>query len=129
MPYSRLSSALKFRKELVDGCTCNGKNAFGTATISLYADITLRRGDVVATEKGLSIFVGSQTLKHDATEFIPIENYAGEPGHQLKELQAIRIRSLSKPEREEVTFNARVALGFNAVESRLVSQDVPKIKR
>ena len=118
--YSRLNTALKFRQELVAGCTCNGRDAFGTAVVSIYADTTLRRGDVVVTENGLSVFVGSDATKHAPSEFTPIENYTDAPSEQQKELQAIRVALSSESNRQGLTFNARVKLGFKAFESQLI---------
>jgi hypothetical protein len=54
-PYSSLSNAFRYRKELVDGCTCNGKDTAGLASIKVEDDRTLRRGDLVATEEGLKM--------------------------------------------------------------------------
>ncbi|MCG6205061.1 DUF2865 domain-containing protein [Rhodopseudomonas sp. HC1] len=54
-PYSELPNAFKFRAEIVDGCTCNGKDHFGLAKIKLEDDPTLRRGDIVANEDGLKV--------------------------------------------------------------------------
>jgi hypothetical protein len=46
--YSGLKTAYQFRKSLVAGCTCNGKDAFGLAPIDVDKDPTLRSGDLVA---------------------------------------------------------------------------------
>lgn len=54
-PYSDLPNAFKFRTQIVDGCTCNGKDHFGLAKIKLEDDPTLRRGDIVANEDGLKV--------------------------------------------------------------------------
>lgn len=54
-PYSELPNAFKFRSEIVDGCTCNGKDQFGLAKIKVEDDPTLRRGDIVASEDGLKV--------------------------------------------------------------------------
>jgi Protein of unknown function (DUF2865) len=54
-PYSELPNAFKFRSEIVDGCTCNGKDHFGLAKIKVEDDPTLRRGDIVAGEDGLKV--------------------------------------------------------------------------
>lgn len=54
-PYSSLSNALRYRTELVDGCTCNGKDTVGLARIKIEDDMTLRRGDIVATADGLQV--------------------------------------------------------------------------
>jgi hypothetical protein len=47
--YASLQNAFAYRTRIVSGCTCNGKDSFGTATIDASADPTLRKGDIVAT--------------------------------------------------------------------------------
>ncbi len=54
-PYSALPNAFLYRKELVAGCTCNGKGPVGLASIKPDEDKTLRRGDLVARENGLEV--------------------------------------------------------------------------
>ena len=43
-PYSSLPNAFRYRKELVAGCTCTGKDVIGLASIKIEDDKTLRRG-------------------------------------------------------------------------------------
>lgn len=52
--YSALPNAFRYRKELVAGCTCNGKDG-GLASIKIEEDKTLRQGDIVATANGLEV--------------------------------------------------------------------------
>ena len=52
--YSDLPNAFRYRNELVDGCTCNGKDQVGLASVKIENDPTLRKGDIVAGENGLS---------------------------------------------------------------------------
>ena len=47
--YSQLPNAFKFRSELVAGCSCNGKDPVGLASVKIEDDKTLRRGDIVAS--------------------------------------------------------------------------------
>jgi len=47
--YSDLDNAFVYRKKIVEGCTCNGKDAFGLARIDVANDPTLRPGDIVAS--------------------------------------------------------------------------------
>jgi Protein of unknown function (DUF2865) len=54
-PYSSLANAFKYREQLVQGCTCNGKDPVGLASISIDADKTIRKGDIVAGENGLIV--------------------------------------------------------------------------
>jgi len=68
--YADLPTAFLFRKKLVDGCTCNGRTAFGLVPSSVEEDQTLRPGDVVATRNGLMAVTGSGQLA-------PAASYAG----------------------------------------------------
>jgi hypothetical protein len=54
-PYSSLPNAFKYREQLVQGCTCNGKDSVGLASISIDDDKTIRKGDIVAGENGLIV--------------------------------------------------------------------------
>lgn len=54
-PYSALPNAFLYRKELVAGCTCNGKDIVGLASLKPDQDKTLRRGDLIAKETGLEV--------------------------------------------------------------------------
>lgn len=54
-PYSALPNAFRFRKELVAGCSCNGKDQLGLTPIKIENDPTLRKGDIVAGAQGLMI--------------------------------------------------------------------------
>ena len=56
--YADLTNAYRYRKQLVAGCTCNGRTAFGLAQVELANDPTLRPGDVVATKAGLMAVSG-----------------------------------------------------------------------
>jgi len=47
--YASLDNAFVYRKKVVDGCTCNGRDSFGLARIDVASDPTLRPGDIVAT--------------------------------------------------------------------------------
>jgi Protein of unknown function (DUF2865) len=54
-PYSELPNAYRYRDEFVAGCTCNGKNPAGLASIRIEDDPTLRKGDIVAGSSGLMV--------------------------------------------------------------------------
>jgi len=47
--YADLDNAFVYRQKIVEGCTCNGKDAFGLARIDVANDPTLRQGDIVAS--------------------------------------------------------------------------------
>lgn len=57
-PYTDLPNAFRYRKEVVAGCTCNGKDAFGLARIDIADDKTLRKGDIVVGKDGLRVAAG-----------------------------------------------------------------------
>ena len=53
--YADLDSAFVYRKQIVAGCTCNGKDAFGLAKIDVASDPTLRPGDIVASGDNVKV--------------------------------------------------------------------------
>jgi hypothetical protein len=53
--YSDLPNAFRYRNEIVSGCTCNGKDSAGLASLKAEADPTLRKGDIVAGSDGLVV--------------------------------------------------------------------------
>jgi Protein of unknown function (DUF2865) len=69
--YADLANAYLYRKRLVAGCTCNGKDVFGLAPIDLSRDPTLRRGDIVATAKGFVAFSGKARGRN--AKFTPVD--------------------------------------------------------
>jgi hypothetical protein len=56
--YPDLPNAFRYRSEIVAGCTCNGKDAFGLAKVRIEDDRTLRKGDIVAGANGLMVANG-----------------------------------------------------------------------
>jgi hypothetical protein len=68
--YSDMPNAFRYRNELVTGCTCNGKDAFGLAPVKVEDDPTLRKGDIVAGAKGLMV-VSSGGRRSAALNFTP----------------------------------------------------------
>ena len=60
-PYSALPNAYRYRSELVNGCTCNGKTPGGLAHVDIKDDPTLRKGDLIATADGTLMKNGSKT--------------------------------------------------------------------
>jgi hypothetical protein len=69
-PYSELPNAFRYRKEIVAGCTCNGKDQVGLAPISIENDPTLRKGDIVAGANGL-VVAGHGADKRASMNFSP----------------------------------------------------------
>src|SRR5436305_491999 len=69
-PYSELPNAFRYRKEIVAGCTCNGKDQVGLASVKIEDDPTLRKGDIVAGENGLQV-VGRGDKRGASLNFSP----------------------------------------------------------
>jgi len=93
--YEDLPNAFRYRKQLVDGCTCNGHDPFGLAHVDVNNDSTLRPGDVVATSNGMAVFSGG----NDKTaNFTPVQDYTRFPKSYRDQLAAMRIaRSNATP--------------------------------
>jgi hypothetical protein len=68
--YSELPNAFRYRKEIVAGCTCNGKDQVGLAPINIENDPTLRKGDIVAGANGL-VVAGHGADKRASMNFSP----------------------------------------------------------
>jgi hypothetical protein len=86
--YEDLDNAFVYRKQLVAGCTCNGRDTFGLAQIDVKADQTLRQGDIVATKTGLAAFTG---MKNKVAEFTPVQSYRGMPQAYRDKLSETKI--------------------------------------
>ena len=70
-PYSELPNAFRYRNELVEGCTCNGKDQIGLAPVKIEDDPTLRKGDIVAGSGGLVVAGRSADRRGAALNFSP----------------------------------------------------------
>ena len=70
-PYSEMPNAFRYRKEIVAGCTCNGKDHFGLAQINVENDPTLRKGDIVAGANGLVVANPGRSNKRASVSFSP----------------------------------------------------------
>ncbi len=82
--YADLPSAYLYRRQMVAGCSCNGRSAVGLAGIAPQNDPTLRPGDVVATPNGFVAYSGG----HD---FTPIKSYGGFTKRERAELSELRV--------------------------------------
>jgi len=69
--YSELPNAFRYRNELVNGCTCNGKDQVGLAQVKVENDPTLRKGDIVAGENGLLVAGRSADRRGAELNFSP----------------------------------------------------------
>ena len=86
--YSGLQNAFAYRDRVVEGCTCNGRDAFGLVTLTAANDPTLRSGDIVATDTG---FVAYQGGRRQNAEFTPIESLPGLSADWRQRLAQTRI--------------------------------------
>src|SRR5262249_59312187 len=76
-----------YRKKIVPGCTCNGRDAFGLVTTPVADDPTLRAGDIVATKAGLMAYSGGA----NGPTFTPISTYAGLSADLRRQLTETKI--------------------------------------
>jgi hypothetical protein len=86
--YADLASAFLFRTRIVPGCTCNGRDAFGLASVKPAEDPTLRAGDVVATDTGFMAYRGGG--KRNAN-FTPIDQASGTSTELRRQLSQTKI--------------------------------------
>lgn len=101
--YADLDTAFLYRKELVDGATCNGRDRFGLARIDAKTDPTLRPGDIVATESGLVAVTG---MKNRVADFAPIDNDRAVPKSTREQLAGVKIMPTAAPRTAPVTMAA-----------------------
>ena len=67
--YADLNNAFVYRKKIVDGCTCSGRDSFGVARIDVASDPTLRPGDIVATGDNVkAALIAMQAAKERARD-------------------------------------------------------------
>ena len=69
--YSALQNAFRYRDEMVEGCTCNGKDQVGLAPVKIEDDPTLRKGDIVAGTNGLLVAGRSADRRGAELNFSP----------------------------------------------------------
>lgn len=101
--YADLPNAYAYRKQLVVGCTCNGRDQFGLARVDPASDPTLKPGDVVATADGMMAFTGR---KNGAAEFTPAAGYSHFSKGFRDQLSDMRIA----PERPTTPADAQASL-------------------
>jgi hypothetical protein len=108
--YADLEVAFSYRNKVVPNCTCNGTDVYGTAAISLRADITLRRGDVVVTDDGVKVFVGSIGDAHEDDDFVPVQVYRGLSANQRRVYSDIVVTRQARRKSPVLDFNTRFVL-------------------
>ena len=68
-PYSSLPAAFAYRTSLKEGCTCGAQAR--TVIAALQEDPTLAPNDIVVTETGVRVFVGSSKFPYREKDFVP----------------------------------------------------------
>jgi hypothetical protein len=84
MRYADLDNAFAYRDGLVDNCTCNGRDGLGLARLNTMTDMTLRPGDIVATNDGLVSFRGRSAR---TAAFSPIDPASSAWAQKLSEIK------------------------------------------
>lgn len=93
--YADLDNAFAYRDKVVENCSCNGRDGLGLARVEPTEDPTLRPGDIVATNEGLSIFHGKGSR---SAEFTPISTSSGEWARRLAEIKVRPAPPMAKVE-------------------------------
>jgi hypothetical protein len=101
--YADLDTAFLYRKELVAGVTCNGRDHFGLAHVDINTDPTLRPGDIVATKSGLVAFSG---MKNKVADFAPLSADRAVPQNTREKLSAVKIMPTARGTLTPVTMSA-----------------------
>jgi hypothetical protein len=134
--YSKLRTAFQYRKSMVDDCTCNGTDAFGTAAISIYQDVTLSPGDIVVTSDGLKVFAGSRAPVHSPDQFIALDAHTGlshRDRERLSGLQVAPVATTIPADIDQVTrpltITSRIVIGFEALNAPVATPRVIRLER
>jgi hypothetical protein len=108
--YADLDTAFLYRKQLVAGSTCNGRDVFGLARVDVTTDPTLRPGDIVATKTGLVAVTG---IKNKVAEFAPIGSDRAVPQSTRDKLAAVKIMppNPGAPKAALVSLTGQTAVG------------------
>jgi hypothetical protein len=107
--YSELATAFAYRKKIIPGCTCNGRDAFGLVYPAVADDPTLHPGDIVATPAGMMAYSGGP----NGTTFTSISTYAGLSADLRRQLTETKIEPAAEgpapppPVRQAETLPAR----------------------
>lgn len=80
MRYADLENAFTYRDKVVENCTCNGKDGLGLARIDVAEDTSLRSGDIVVTDDGLTV---ARKGRSKSVEFTPIDTSSRQWAHRL----------------------------------------------
>ena len=112
--YAELGTAFVYRDKVVESCSCNGKDGLGLARVDIREDTSLRAGDIVATNEGLTA-VRSGRAK--SAEFTPINPSSREWSSRLR-----GVKVTPAPPVHKITPVAEQALPKSARKSRHSAQ-------
>jgi len=70
--YADLPNAYLYRKHIVPGCSCSGSSTTGVAPVPVDDDSTLRPGDIVANNSGLTVYRGQDP--EQGRTFTPVDS-------------------------------------------------------
>ena len=82
--YADSENAFVYRKQIVPGCTCNGRDAFGVARIDLAADPTIKQGDIVVTAEGPVTLRGNKWARAALDLKLSLPPQAAPPREQIE---------------------------------------------
>jgi hypothetical protein len=69
--YAELENAFTYRDKVVENCSCNGKDGLGLARVDIKEDESLRSGDIVATNDGLTVMRNGRSKSAQFTPITP----------------------------------------------------------
>jgi hypothetical protein len=113
--YADLPNAFVYRQRMVPGCTCDGKSTVGLASVPIEDDATLRSGDIVASNTGLTVYNGRGP--HNESAFTPIDS-ANVPKSLRNQLGDVKVTPrppsnatlVSKPQNQALTTSGELRL-------------------
>jgi hypothetical protein len=112
--YAELDTAFAYRDKVVENCSCNGKDGLGLARVDIGEDMSLRSGDIVATNEGLTAVRNGRAK---SAEFTPINSSSREWSSRLR-----GIKVTPAPPAQKVTPVAEQALPKSTRKSRRSAQ-------
>ena len=127
-PYSSLPAAFAYRTSLKEGCTCGAPAR--TEIAALQEDPTLAPNDIVVTETGVRVFVGSSKFPYREKDFVPYRRVRRMERGLAAYLDSIeRPLGRSKSRRSSDTPGASRKSGLSKARSEKADGDVQALVR
>jgi len=92
-PYRSMPNAYAYRKALDPQCTCNHQGPLTLAPVDLNDDPTLKPGDLVIQDTGITVFRGGNVLPHLPADFVPAGSDSKLSASVRKELDNLHMAS------------------------------------